>query len=174
MAGRSLLLLAMIMLAMFTNALRAEDPKTELEHITVKLFDTESMKLVKVPAGKFTMGSPTGERHRTRDKRESPQREVAISRDFHMGICEVTRGQFAAFVKDSKYVTQAEREGWTFAWTGRLWDKVAGASWKKVGFEQTDAHPALCVSFDDAVAFCRWMSKKTSKAVRLPTEAQWE
>ena len=145
-----------------------------LEHITVKLSDKESMKLVKVPAGKFTMGSPATERHRTRDKRESPMREVTISRDFHMGICEVTRGQFAAFAKDAKYVTQAEREGWAFAWNGRLWDKVAGASWKKVGFEQTDAHPVLCVVFDDAVAFCRWLSKKTSNAVRLPTEAQWE
>ena len=145
-----------------------------LEHITVKLSDTESMKLVKVPAGKFTMGSPTNERHRTRDKRESPQREVTISKDFHMGVCEVTRGQFAAFVKDAKYATQAEREGWAYAWNGRVWDKVSGASWKKVGFEQTDKHPVLCVSFDDAVAFCRWLSEKTSKPVRLPTEAQWE
>ena len=157
-------------LFLFTS-LHAAKP---LEHITIKLSDTESMKLVKVPAGKFTMGSPTTERHRTRDSRESPQREVTISRDFHMGICEVTRGQFAAFVKDAKYVTQAEREGWAFAWDGRMWDKVAGASWKKVGFEQTDEHPVLCVSFDDAVAFCRWMSKKTSRPVRLPTEAQWE
>lgn len=171
MTGRSLPLLAMFISAMFTNALQAAGP---LEHITVKLSDTESMKLVKVPAGKFIMGSPTKEKHRTRDKRESPTREVTISKAFHMGVCEVTRGQYAAFAKDSKYVTQAEREGWTFAWNGRLWDKVPGASWRKVGFEQTDKHPVLCVSYDDAVAFCRWLSKKTSKPVRLPTEAQWE
>ncbi len=171
MTGRSLPLLAMFISAMFTNALQAAGP---LEHITVKLSDTESMKLVKVPTGKFIMGSPTKEKHRTRDKRESPTREVTISKAFHMGVCEVTRGQYAAFAKDSKYVTQAEREGWTFAWNGRLWDKVPGASWRKVGFEQTDKHPVLCVSYDDAVAFCRWLSKKTSKPVRLPTEAQWE
>ncbi len=157
-------------LLLFTSAQGAKP----LEHTTIKLSDTESMKLVKVPAGKFVMGSPTTERHRTRDSRESPQREVTISRDFHMGIFEVTRGQFAAFVKDAKYVTQAEREGWAYAWNGRVWDKVAGASWRKVGFEQTDAHPVICISFDDAVAFCRWLSRKTSRAVRLPTEAQWE
>ncbi|MBT3202139.1 MAG: SUMF1/EgtB/PvdO family nonheme iron enzyme [Phycisphaerales bacterium] len=146
----------------------------ELEHIDIKLSDTESIKLVKVPAGKFTMGSPTSEKRRTHDKRESPQREVTISKAFHMGVCEVTRSQFAAFVKDANYKTQAEHEGWGFAWNGRVWDKVAGASWKKVGFEQASDHPVLCVSYDDTIAFCRWLSKKTSRPVRLPTEAQWE
>jgi formylglycine-generating enzyme required for sulfatase activity len=145
-----------------------------LEHITLELSDAETMKLVKVPAGTFLMGSLPTERRRTRDGRESPRREVTISKDFHMGVCEVTRGQFAAFARDSGYVTQAEREGWAYAWDGRMWTKVAGASWRKVGFEQTDAHPVLCVSFDDAVAFCRWLGRKTSRAVRLPTEAQWE
>jgi len=153
------------------TAARAAPP---LEHITVRLSDTESMKMVKIPAGKFTMGSPDTEKHRTRDKRESPTREVTISKPFHMSVCEVTRGQFAAFVKDSGYLTIAEREGWTYAWTGRIWDKVLGASWRKVGFEQTDKHPVLCVGYDDATAFCRWLSRKLSKPVRLPTEAQWE
>jgi formylglycine-generating enzyme required for sulfatase activity len=145
-----------------------------LEHITINLSDTESIKLVKVPAGKFMMGSPTTQRRRVRDGRETPQREVTISKNFHMSVCEITRGQFAAFVKDAKYATQAEQDGWTFAWAGRVWTKVAGASWKNVGFKQTDAHPVLCVNFDDAVAFCKWMSKRTSRPVRLPTEAQWE
>ena len=145
-----------------------------LEYLTIKLSDTESMKLVKVPAGKFMMGSPTTQRFRVRDGRDTPQRQVTISKGFHIGVCEVTRGQFAAFVKDSKYVTQAEREGWAFAWQGRVWTRIKGASWRNVGFKQTDSHPVLCVSFDDAAAFCRWMSKKTSLPVRLPTEAQWE
>ena len=164
--------LTLIALPLLLSTLaRAAGP---LEHITIKLSGSESIKLVKVPAGKFMMGSPATQRRRVRDGRETPQREVTISKGFHIGICEVTRGQFAAFVKDAKYVTQAERDGWAFAWAGRIWTKVAGASWKNVGFKQTDAHPVLCVSFDDAVAFCKWMSKKTSRPVRLPTEAQWE
>ena len=143
-------------------------------HVVLKLADDVTMKLVRVPAGKFLMGSDTSERFRTRDARESPRREVTITRDFHMGICEVTRGQFAAFAADAKYLTQAEREGWAFAWDGRKWDKVRGASWRKVGFDQMDDHPVVCVSFDDAVAFCEWLGRKTGRAVRLPTEAQWE
>ncbi|MBL7223155.1 MAG: SUMF1/EgtB/PvdO family nonheme iron enzyme [Candidatus Brocadiae bacterium] len=120
------------------------------------------------------MGSDPATRFRVPDDRETPQRKVTISRGFYMGTCEVTRGQFAAFVDATGYLTQAEREGWTFAWNGRVWDKVDGASWRKVGFEQTDDHPAICVSFDDAVAFCRWLGTKTGRRVLLPTEAQWE
>jgi formylglycine-generating enzyme required for sulfatase activity len=144
------------------------------EQITVELSDTESMTLVKVPTGTFMMGSPTTEMRRVRDGRECPQREVTIFKDFHIGICEVTRGQFAAFVKDSGYVSQAERDGWCFAWNGRIWTKVQGASWRNVGFNQTDTHPVVCICFNDAVEFCRWTSKKSGRPVRLPTEAQWE
>ena len=47
-------------------------------------------------------------------------------------------------------------------------------SWWNTGFEQTDEHPVVCVSWNDAVAFCDWLSKKESKTYRLPTEAEWE
>ena len=164
-----------ILLFLFHSAHAQETrPAKPLEYIDVELSDSQTIKLVKIPAGKFLMGSLPSEKPRTRDGRESPRREVTISRDFHMSVFEVTRGQFAAFVKDAKYLTQAEHEGWAYAWNGHVWTKVAGASWKKTGFAQTDGHPVVCVSFDDAIAFCRWLSKKISKAVRLPTEAQWE
>jgi formylglycine-generating enzyme required for sulfatase activity len=47
-------------------------------------------------------------------------------------------------------------------------------SWRNAGFEQTDEHPVVNVSWNDAVAFCNWLSKKESKTYRLPTEAEWE
>ena len=47
-------------------------------------------------------------------------------------------------------------------------------SWRNAGFEQTDEHPVVNVSWNDAVAFCKWLSKKESKTYRLPTEAEWE
>jgi len=146
-----------------------------------------AMKLVLVPAGRFLMGSSPKELEIL--KRESgkagvlgdqaqsdedPQHEITLTKPFFMGACPVTRGQFAAFVADDGYQTDAEKGGGAVVWDGSAWDKVAGTSWKKPGFEQTDDHPAVCVSHNDAAAYCAWLSKKTGRTVALPTEAQWE
>ena len=47
-------------------------------------------------------------------------------------------------------------------------------SWRNAGFEQTDEHPVVCMSWNDAVEFCKWLSRKEGKTYRLPTEAEWE
>ena len=47
-------------------------------------------------------------------------------------------------------------------------------SWRNVGFEQTDEHPVINLSWNDAVAFCKWLSRKEGNTYRLPTEAEWE
>ncbi|MGB2823714.1 MAG: SUMF1/EgtB/PvdO family nonheme iron enzyme, partial [Phycisphaerae bacterium] len=51
---------------------------------------------------------------------------------------------------------------------------IKGASWRNVGFDQTDDHPVICVSWTDAAEFCKWLGGKAGRTVRLPTEAQWE
>ena len=130
-----------------------------------------TMKLALIPAGSFMMGSPVSEKGRRAD--EGPQHKVTISKPFYMGVTEVTVGQFGAFVADSGYKTDAEKEGWGYVYKGG-WSKLAGASWRKAQFTQTADHPAICVSWNDAVAFCRWLGKRTGKNSRLPTEAQWE
>ena len=151
----------------------ATQPSTQpAKELTLDLGNKVTMKLALIPAGKFTMGSPKDEKDRSDD--EGPQREVTISKAFYMGVYEVTRGEFAAFVKDAGYKTDAEKEGWAYAWDGKSWGKVDGASWKKPGFEQTDEHPVTEISHNDAVAFCDWLTKKTGKTVRLPPEAEWE
>ena len=159
----------------------AEDP-------TLDLGNSVMMKLVLIPAGKLMMGSTKSEQDESTRSAvaagvpkesfsfadEGPQREVSITRPFYMGTYEITRGQFAPFATETGYKTDAEKEGWAFGWTASTWDKVNGASWRSPGFEQTDNHPVVCVSHHDAVAFCAWLSTKTGRAVRLPTEAQWE
>ncbi len=143
--------------------------------LTLDLGKGVTMKLVLIPAGSFMMGSPDSEKDRK--AKEGPQHKVTISPGapgFYMGITEVTVGQFGGFVGATGYKTQAEEHGGVWVFRKGKRKKVPGVSWRKCGFYQTPSHPVVCVSWNDAVAFCKWVGKKTARGVRLPTEAEWE
>jgi formylglycine-generating enzyme required for sulfatase activity len=124
--------------------------------------------MIVVPAGHFTMGSPAGEVGRT--DWEGPQREVTIAQPFAVGRFPITRGEFAAFVRETKRATGDTC--WTFED-----NKVAersSRSFLNPGYNQEDRHPVVCVNWDDAKAFAAWLSKETSKNYRLLSEAERE
>jgi formylglycine-generating enzyme len=145
------------------------------KELTLDLGDKVTLKLVEIPAGKFLMGSPETENGRNQDE---VQHEVRISRPFYMGITHVTVDQFAAFVKDTGYKTDAEKAGNSCVVAikdGKLdIQYLDGCSWRDPSFKQKGDHPVVQVSWNDARAFCDWLSKKNAKSVGLPTEAQWE
>ena len=121
-------------------------------------------EMVVVPAGSFTMGSPTGEKDR--DKDEGPQHVVTIGRPFAVGKLHVTRDQFAAFVRETGYQASTKCVlSNAFRPPG---------SWRDTGFAQEGSHPVVCVSWDDANAYANWLAKKTGKLYRLLSEAEWE
>jgi formylglycine-generating enzyme required for sulfatase activity len=130
------------------------------------------MRLVYVPPGQFTMGSPRDTA--MADDDEMPPHRVRITRGFYLGQNEVTQGQFARFAEDAVWETQAEREGWSYAWKNGSFQIVSGACFFRVGFPQADDHPVVCVSWDDAVEFCRWLGHREGRRYRLPSEAEWE
>ncbi len=151
-----------------------------------------TMELVLVPAGEFMMGSrqPIAEAIEryggSKDDYvdEYPRHRVRITRPFYMGKYEVTVGQFKRFVEDTNYVTDAEK-GTKDDEDGRKGGHVTDAkgpaeawsedaSFRNPGFKQTDDHPVVLVSWNDATAFCKWLAKRSARAVRLPTEAEWE
>ena len=142
---------------------------------TVELGDGVTMELVRIPAGKFWMGSSPAERERLPDEE---QHDVEISHDFYLGKYEVTRGQFRAFVKETGYATEAETDrqgGWGYDENTRNVDgRKPKFTWKFTGWAQTDEHPVVNVTWNDAEAFCRWLARKIGKPVGLPTEAEWE
>ncbi|MFO0964332.1 MAG: SUMF1/EgtB/PvdO family nonheme iron enzyme [Gemmataceae bacterium] len=127
------------------------------------------MKLVPIPAGRFTMGSSA-------DPRNEQEHEVVLTRPFLMGAHEVTIGQYKRFVADTGYRTRAELIGRCVGWDSELKKLVPDPrfSWKHPGWDVTDEHPVVNLTWDDAKAFCEWLSKKEGKAYRLPTEAEWE
>lgn len=132
--------------------------------------------MVFVKGGTFMMGSAKGEKDSYDD--EKPQHRVQVA-DFEMGKTPVTVAEFAAFIRDSKYRTEAEASGGSYVWTGSQWKLTQGIKWDcdaqgKTRPESDYDHPVIHVSWNDAVAYCNWLTQKTGKNYRLPTEAEWE
>ncbi len=134
------------------------------------------MKLALIKPGKYTRGSPDKEEGRFSN--EGPRHEVEITQPFYMGVHEVTVGQFKAFVNDKPYKTEAESDGQGGHGYNATTKKFEGRdpkyTWKAPGFPQADDHPVVNVTWNDAVAFCKWLSDKEGKPYDLPTEAEWE
>jgi formylglycine-generating enzyme required for sulfatase activity len=147
------------------------------------------MKLTLIPAGEFMMGSGESAEDTVAFfnqnygadlkadacKAEHPQHRVRITRPFYLGTYHVTRGQFRQFVEATGYKTDAERDGLgARGYDGDDFEQKPEYTWRNAGFEQTDAHPVVNVSWNDAAAFCQWLSRQEGKSYRLPTEAEWE
>ena len=193
--------IAVVSIVLFTMAGTALCEPQELpkRHVS-DLGGGMKMELVLIPAGAFKMGSGESaedtaaffnETYRENFpadggggleasffENEHPQHDVSITKPFFMGVCHVTRGQFRQFVADTGYVTDSEKDKKLLAWG---WDSDKKQfsndekySWRNTGFEQTDEHPVVNVTWNDAVAFCKWLGKKEGKTYRLPTEAEWE
>jgi len=120
--------------------------------------------LVLIPTGRFQMGSPEHEQELAIKAgaqkkwlvRETPQHWVGIEQSFALGRFPVTVRQWKRFVKE----------------TG--WESQSDTDWRNPGFNQTDDHPVVGVSWVDAHKYLDWLSEKTGQAYRLPTEAEWE
>ena len=124
---------------------------------------------------------------------EFPVHKVRISRAFYLGAYAVTIGEFSKFVEAAHYLTDAERNdelsspsgsdahrsgygGYGYNPDTKELDDQRNpkVNWRNVGFPQTDRHPVTNVSWNDAVAFCKWLGEQEKKTYRLPTEAEWE
>ena len=144
------------------------------------------MKLVPIAAGEFLMGTPQQEAeawlkkvreewYRQSPLSEWPERRVRISKAFYLSAHETTLGQFRKFVEATGYRTDAERDG--KGGDGKVdgkWTTRAEFNWRDMGYARGDDEPVLNVTWNDAVAFCEWLSKAEGAVYRLPTDAEWE
>jgi eukaryotic-like serine/threonine-protein kinase len=134
------------------------------------------MEFVRVSAGNFLMGSTDSDTYASDN--EKPQHTVSLE-EYLIGKYEVTNAQFAAFVQATGYKTTAEQQGSGWSYTGSEWKDIAGADWRHPHGPNSDIqtrqnHPVVLISWDDAVAFCQWVTQVTGRNVQLPTETQWE
>lgn len=125
-------------------------------------------ELVLVPAGSFMMGDNFGEG----EPRERPVHKVDVDA-FYIGKYEVTNAQWRKFRDDPAY---DDAKLWP---SGRAMPKDQIPYWTQAnnhggGTPDSDNYPVIGVNWDGATAFCNWVSMKTGKKYRLPTEAEWE
>ncbi|MEQ1827668.1 MAG: formylglycine-generating enzyme family protein [Pirellula sp.] len=187
------------LLASVSEPCTARQESKRTESLTT-IENSIGMKLVRVPAGEFLMGSDETPAQLARgfevylnqkdeygidrlDIRDNqPVHRVRITRSFYLGQHEVTVGQFRQFLALSGYVPESIRDA-----TGGYGfdpdrpaegDSFAGRnpkySWQNPGFPQTDQHPVTNVTFEDAMELCKWLSANEGVPYRLPTEAEWE
>jgi len=131
---------------------------------------TTSDEWKKISGGKdfFLMGSPEDETDRRDDE---VLHEVILTKGFWIGKCEVTQDQFNRFFLEKWRDTEGEK-AISHVSQGALWKTEKNKGWHNTF--TGGSKPVVCISQNDASEFCEWMSDKTGKEARLPTEAEWE
>lgn len=171
---RPLLATTAAMLALSSTSINAAPEATKAQAFS-DCRDCPDM--VKIPAGSATLGSSAQERAETGiiplfGDREGPIYTVTFAKPYAIGRTEITRGQYRVFVKETKRPDPASCG--VHEPKGDTWGPQPGYNWRKPDFEQDDSHPVVCISYDDATAYAAWLSKKTGKSYRLPSDAEWE
>lgn len=131
----------------------------------------DCLEMVRVPAGRFEMGSP--ETETGRDPDEGPVHRVTIRYALAVSRYPVTLGQWRAFMQASHHrmstrgcdALHPDDDGWAVR---------SDRSWRNPGFAQGDRHPVVCVGWLDAKAYADWLSARTRKPYRLLSEAEYE
>jgi sulfatase modifying factor 1 len=133
--------------------------------------DESLLQVARIAAGEFVMGAEDG------DEDERPPHRAYLD-DFCIGISPVTNREYAQFVRETDHPSPAIR-ALPLMVSGELeaeFRTLAAAYFWNNGTppEGRDRHPVTLVGYEDAAAYCGWLASKTSKPVRLPTEAEWE
>jgi sulfatase modifying factor 1 len=171
--------------------------KQQIPHNTF-ITNSLGMRMVVIPAGEFLMGSdeslaslqkdfPLMSKHRLEElSDEAPVHKVRITKEFYMGETEVTVGQFRRFLSESGYQAESIRDGTGAYGYNPSYDPAKSIkgdqfegrdprySWNNPGFPQTEQHPVVNITLNDARALASWLSKTEGRNYRIPTEAEWE
>ena len=122
--------------------------------------------MIVLPVGPFTQGADSGDPDVLPS--EQPRRRVLIGYPLAMSKNETTVGEFRDFAE----ATRREMSGCN-TYDGE-WRYRPAANWQTPGFSQGAEHPVACTSWNDAVAYAKWLSQKSGHSYRLPSASEWE
>lgn len=168
MAG-CMALAAMGLVTALISAGRAEDaPKAG--KFNQKIEGSEvAFDMIAIPGGKFKMGTPESEAGRKED--EGPQHEVEMA-PYYIGKTEVTWDEFDQFWKVEGQPKARPEE--TEARKGDAITRPTPPYSDETFGHGREGNPVICITHHTAMEYCRWLSRKTGRWYRLPTEAEWE
>ena len=152
-------------------------PKRYTETIITKDGEELSFEMVLIPRGSFLMGSPVGQPGR--GDNEGPQHEVRLD-TFYLCTTETTIELFLAYYQETvsakKDFIIVQEEKKNTEQRGDDVDAITGPTpvYGDLTMGYAEKHPAIGMTWHNAMTFCRWLSKKTGKVYRLPTESEWE
>lgn len=131
--------------------------------------DDNHIEMIKVKGGTFMMGGSD----------EGTPKQLVTLADYYIGKYEVTVALFNSFIAETNYKTDAEKDGGCSVMVEKRRILRKDVNWRcdskgNLRSRQAWEHPVIFVSWNDANAFCKWLSGKTGRRFRLPTEAEWE
>jgi len=152
-------------------------PKKYTETVTAKDGSKLTFDMVLIPGGTFTMGSPAGEAER--EGGEGPQHPVQLN-PFYLCTTETTLELFLVYYQETgtakKEFAEDEAAQQTEAQNAAGVNAITGPTpvYGDMTMGYSKKHPAIGITWFNATVFCKWLSQKTGKKYRLPTEAEWE
>jgi len=153
------------------RSVKADSAPADHKAYKEKLTDTDvQFEMMPIPGGTFLMGSPPDERGRSSD--EGPQHAITI-KPFWMGKCEVTWDEYDVYFKEMGVESPEEAEKQRKASADAITGPTPPYGDPTFGMGH-DNYPVVNMTHNAAMQYCRWLSKKTGKPYRLPTEAEWE
>lgn len=171
-----------------TQARQYQQAWADYLKLSVEYTNSIGMKLCLIPPGEFTMGSSFDQIARVRPNlpsyyaedtlmSETPARPVRIDTPFYLGIYPVTVQQFRKFVTATGYKTRPETNetgGWGFSAKANQLVRDPEFTWRKPELNTSEDFPVLCIEYDDAQAFCAWLSQADGRRYEIPHESYWE
>ena len=165
-----ILCVASALLAAALGSRGAPTPKLKPENFVETIPGSDvKFEMVYVPGGEFTMGSPAGEPGR--DANEGPQHKVKVN-GFWMGKHEVTWNEFDLFWQDETFL-KADQDAATKLGPDAV-TRPTNTFVDETYEHGREGYPVICMTHHCAMMYCNWLSAKTGKNFRLPTEAEWE